>query len=294
MRVGINAGFGEPIRHEFGYLTGLGFAFVRQDIAPDMDDETLVARVTEFASAPVSPLFLLAGGTMRWRDEDRRVEPHEIAALAQRVLRAAREAGLTDLKIEVGNEPDLAHEGYSKRPQDFAEAVRQTRDAARAERFTGEIVAGGISNLNQRGLDFLRDVVASGKLPRDITIGFHRYPDGDGPQNPHAGFASRDEEWAELRRLARRYRVACTEVGHHTAERRLSAFKKGAISDATAAEHMLFDLKFFKSKGCSMVAVYQLNDGPGDGALDRYGIRRLSGDDKPMAASIRAWLRKGS
>jgi hypothetical protein len=293
MLIGLNAGFGDPIAFEFPNLTPRGFTVVRQDLRAHFDDGYLRSLVQEFTAAPVTPLFLLAGGHIDTPDHLSRIEPHEIAALGHRVVAAATEAGLANYWIEVGNEPDLSHVDYRTRPQDFAIAVQQTFDAVRAAGFIGPVVSGGIANLSRASLTYLERMLNEG-LPADIVIGFHRYPRGLGPENPQHGFASREDEWQELQRLANGRAVACTEVGHHTAPRKHTLLGfipwNTRVSDDHVAAHVVFDLEFFRSRGCLLTAVYQLNDGPSnDLHLDRYGIRRQDGTWKPAAAAIAAF-----
>jgi hypothetical protein len=293
MLLGINAGFGAPIAFEFPHLTSRGLTVVRQDLRAHFADDHLQALVHEFAGAPVVPLFLLAGGHIDTPDGVSRIEPHEIAALGQRVVGHAAEVGLTDYWIEVGNEPDLAHVDYKTRPADFAVAVQQTFDAVRAAGFGGPVVSGGICNLSRASLTYLERMLNQG-LPADVIVGFHRYPRGLTPENPQDGFSSRDAEWQELQRLANGRAVACTEVGHHTAPREYRLWgiipMKRRVSDAEIAQHVVFDLHYFKSRGCLLTAVYQLNDGPNnDLHLDRYGIRRQDGTWKPVADGIRTF-----
>jgi hypothetical protein len=290
MLLGINAGFGEPVAHEFPALTPLGVRVVRQDVRAHFTDDHLRALVAEFAGAPLAPLFLLAGGQID-TPLGFRVEPHEIAALGTRVVAMAAEAGLTDYLLEVGNEPDLAHVDYRTRPMDFATAVRQTRDAVRAAGHSGPVISGGICNLSRDSLRYLERLCVAG-LPDDVVVGFHRYPKGLTPRNAQDGFSSRDQEWQELQRLASGRAVACTEVGHHTAPRRhlLWGFipVRRRVSDADVAAHVVYDLAYFRERGALLTAVYQLNDGPSDDVhLDRYGIRRRDGTLKPAADAIR-------
>jgi hypothetical protein len=292
MLLGINAGFGDPIAHEFGLLAPLGFRVVRQDIRPHFTDEHLRGLVAEFVGAPLTPLFLLGGGHID-TPLGTRVEPHEIAALGGRVVDEAARQGLTGYWLEVGNEPDLAHIDYRSRPGDFAVAVQQAFDAVRAAGFAGPVVSGGISNLSRASLTYLERMLVEG-LPADVIVGFHRYPKGLTPANAQDGFASRDAEWLELQRLANGRAVACTELGHHTAPRKYLLWgfipTRKRVSDVEVAEHVVFDLDFFRSRGCLLTAVYQLNDGPsGEVHHDRYGIRRLDGTLKPVAPAIQAF-----
>jgi hypothetical protein len=291
MLLGINAGFGKPIAHEFPALAPLGFRVVRQDLRVHFTDEHLRALVAEFVGAPLVPLFVLAGGQID-TPLGFRVEPHEIAALGARVVALASGLGLTDYLLEIGNEPDWAHVDYRTRPRDFAIAVQQTRDAVRAAGFSGLLISGGICSLSRDSLRYLERMRVAG-LPDDVVVGFHRYPKGLTPRNAQDGFSSRDQEWEELQRLASGRAVACTEVGHHTAPRRhliggLIPVRR-RVSDADVAEHVVYDLSYFRERGCLLTAVYQLNDGPSDDLdLHRYGIRRQDGTWKPVAGAIRA------
>lgn len=290
MLIGINAGFGAPLAPDLPVLEQIGFDFVRQDVRVQRTDADIQELLTEFLGRPISLLVLVEGGDIG-HDRGARVEPHELAAHAVRVWRIARNIGLLDLRFEIGNEPDLAHADYRTRPQDFAVAVQQARDALRGAAFAGDIISGGIANLGAANLDYLEGMLQAG-LPDDVIIGFHRYPRGMGPRTPQKGFSSRDAEWRALMRLVDGRPVACTEFGHHTAPRPFGVFFRKRVSDVQVADHVMFDLDFFEARGCRMAAVYQLNDGQRDDVhLDRYGIRGTDGIFKDVAIRLQARLR---
>jgi hypothetical protein len=286
MLIGLNAGFGLPLGSDWPFITSIGCAVVRQEFRFEIDDATLALLMADFAGQPVRLLALLGGGSNE-KAAGGRIEPHEFAALGARVATAAAAAALTNVSIEVGNEPDIGHVDYSSRPADFADAIRQTHLAIRAAGFVGPVVTGGVSNLSPKRLDYLQQVVTAG-IPLDVVIGFHRYPHGLGPEVPHPGFANRDAEWARLQSIAGGRPVACTEFGHHTARRKylFLGLLRRRLSDQTVAEHITFDLAYFRDRGCLLAAVYQLNDGPTDTPIDRYGIRRADGTPKPAATAI--------
>jgi hypothetical protein len=292
MLVGLNAGFGETLAADFPFITSIDLAVVRQEFGFEIDDATLSQLIGEFVGRPTRLLALLGGGRNE-KIAGGRIEPDEFAALGTRVATAAAAAGLTDHLIEVGNEPDIGNVDYATRPGDFAEAVRQTHAAVRAAGFPGPVVSGGVSNLSPERLDYLQQMVLAG-LPADLVVGFHRYPHGLGPQEPHPGFASRDAEWARLQSIVAGRTVACTEFGHHTAKRKYLFWGfiplKKRLSDEKVAEHVVFDLTYFRDRGSLLAAVYQLNDGPTDTAIDRYGIRRADGTPKPAATAIAAFV----
>lgn len=289
MLVGLNAGFGDPLTADWPFIHSIGCRLVRQEFRFELDDARLGVLMADVATQPIQLLALLGGGRNQ-KAAGGRLEPHEFAALGARVVTAASAVGLTDVFIEVGNEPDIGHPDYTSRPADFGEAIRQTHAAVRAAGFVGPVVSGGVSNLSPERLNYLAQMVGSG-LPPDVVLGFHRYPHRLGPEVPHPGFSSREAEWARLQSIAAGRAVACTEFGHHTAIRKhgFLGLQKTRLSDQTVAEHITFDLTFFHDRGCLIAAVYQLNDGPTDTAIDRYGIRRADGTPKPAATAISAF-----
>ncbi|HUR32414.1 MAG TPA: hypothetical protein VM032_01370 [Vicinamibacterales bacterium] len=291
MRIGINAGFGDPLGHLLPFITATGFRIVRQELPTyPRNDERLRMLMHEFVGSPLVPLFLLGGGKMQRPDGTRRIEPDEIADVAAFVARTARALALDTYLVEVGNEPDLAHDGYASRPQDFAAAVRQTRDRLRAEQFTGLVVSGGVSNLNTRGIGYVERMLAPQgfTFPDDVVVGFHRYPEkGKAHGAPHAGFTSRENEMQRFTALIGARSHGCTEFGYHTATERvgLSSVRR---TDADVAASIMFDFAFFADHGCDVALLFQLNDGPDDTMEHRYGIRALDGTPKPVVSSIRS------
>ena len=198
-------------------------------------------------------------------------------------MQRAAEAGLTDnYALEIGNEPDLAHPFYANHPEHFAEALRYSYAAARAHGFTGPIITGGITNLNQRGLFYL-ERLAPATLPADLTIGFHRYPEaGRGPLAPHDGFTSRDEEWDTLRQPRRRaprrlHRVRLPHRGR----------RPHTLDDEDVAASVLWDLAFYDDRGDPSRRGLSAQR-RADRELDR-SLRRARADGtwKPVADAIR-------
>jgi len=293
MDLGINAGFGDPVTGEFPFFQQLGIGVVRQDLFAHGEDAPIEALVAEFANQPTKALFMLAGGKVQVPDGSNRVEPHILAARGRRVVVAAQAVGLHGYSLEVGNEPDIAHIDYASRPQDFAEAIRMVHMTVRPLGFDGNLITGGVSNLNQRGLEYLRAMLSTTVIPDDVVLGFHRYPEaGRGAVTPHKGFVSRDDEFQALERIRGDRRVACTEFGYHTAEDRMGMFARRRRSDVEVADSVQWDLDFFAQRGVLLAAVYQLRDGDRDVPEERYGIRRVDGTLKPVADALIARSRK--
>lgn len=290
IRVGLCAGFGASLRHEFAGIASYGFGTIRQDLYAGGDPAAVPALVAECAGAPCQMVFLIGGGSIM-RPDGNRIEPHELAAWTTAVIQAATAAGVTHYALEIGNEPDIACAGYAEHPEDFSEAIRQCYDAARVAGFQGPLITGGISNLNRRGLRYLTAMLAAEELPgSDLVIGFHRYPEGGrGPLAPHDGFASREDEWRALRTIVGRLQpLACTELGYHTAPS-----NPVTLSDADVAEAVLWDLAFYEDRGVPLAVVYQLNDGPTETWIDRYGVRTTDGTWKVVADRIRETYGEG-
>jgi len=288
MELALNAGFGDPIQHELALIASLGFTVVRQDLFAHGDGAPIETLVGEFTGQTVRPLFLLSGRTMEHDDGAERIEPHELAARATRLVAAANACGLVSYAVEVGNEPDIAHDGYASRPQDFAEAVRQSHEALRAAGFDGPVISGGVSNLNERGLDYLKRALAVGTVPADVIAGFHRYPEkARGALAPHDGFRSRDDEWNALMAISGSRALACTEFGYHTAPERIVGSITKTRTDRQVAASVMWDIQFYTERAVTVAAVFQLNDGPDPNQMEhRYGIRRMNGELKPVAIAI--------
>jgi hypothetical protein len=285
--LGINAGFGDPIAGEFPFLQRIGVAAVRQDLFAHGESAPIEALVAEFSNRPMHGVFMLAGGKMQIPDGSNRIEPHVLAARARRIVEAAQAVGLERYSLEIGNEPDIAHDGYASRPQDFAEAVRQVHAVVRPLGFAGDLISGGVSNLNERGLKYLQSMLSTSIVPADVVLGFHRYPEGGrGAEAPHKGFKSREEEFEALESLTGGRRVACTEFGYHTAEDRMGRFGHRRRSESEVADSVRWDLDFFARHNVLLAAIYQLNDGIRDVGEERYGVRRLDGTLKPVADAL--------
>jgi hypothetical protein len=214
--VGLNAGFGAPLAAEFAGLATYGFAVARQDVWTSEDLPIATALVTEFAGAPVRPLYLIGGGHMQHANGTV-LMPSELAMWTIETIEAAHTAGITNYALEIGNEPDIAHQVYADDPHVFAVAVRLCYDMARAHGFTGSVITGGIANLDERGMEYLATCVPT--FPRGVVVGFHRYPPAGGnAETPHAPYRSREDEWQHLMGVVDGRRVACTEFGYHTSE----------------------------------------------------------------------------
>lgn len=192
--------------------------------------------------------------------------------------------------VELLNEPDL----NGPTPADYEAAVQHI--SRHAEGAGLQLWAGCISNLNQRGLRFLKAAGVE-RWPASVAVSCHWYPHNDTNRNPHPGFVSRDHEVAELLALIGQRPWGVSEFGFHQASRKVSWLDRAlgvrgtAWTDDQVAEMVAEEWAFWEEKGAIGAVLYQLNDGPSAGSpkpqtLDTYGIRRLDGAWKPVASTF--------
>lgn len=194
--------------------------------------------------------------------------------------------------VEFRGEPDIGHPGNYADTQPIPPAeYRRLLFAFHAEaaRLGVRVWAGVISNLNQRGLEWLAAADPS-TWPTDINVSIHWYPHGDRPTNPHPGFRSRDHEVDVLKAIIGARPWLLSETGYHTGNRasrweRLFGIRR-QWSDAQVAQHVSFEWAFWERRGAVGAVLYQLNDGTTGDPLDKYGIRYLDGRWKPVARTF--------
>ncbi len=288
MKAGLNIpGYTASIGAELlSTLVDLGVETIRVDLP---DDGALAPIVGDFIDAPIRPMFLLHAASR-----------HE--ALADAALEAL---GSDGYDLEVFNEPT-----GSRGPQtgpgdmvtwaDYIEGILAVRHDARARGFTGRIYAGAPANIGPDWWGWLDDTMQ--RVPLDVDLAFHRYSykTQDDPARPWPPFASRLDELDALHRIANGRAVACTELGYHTAPERIGWWDAWRdyhrvgpfdvqLSDEDVLAHLVADLRLAALGGLAAVYVYSLNDGPGAGYSDRWGIRYANGTWKPAARCFAEW-----
>jgi len=236
----LQAGFGEPIGAEANELVrSLGFDGVRVG-APRNATFSMRAILQEVAQAGLEPLVVVS--TL---DEALSVP-----------------AGID---VEYLNEPDLT----ATPPDVYARA------ALAIQQHRGRCWAGAISNLNGRGLAYLDRVLAAAPALERVSV--HRYPrPGGNVHRAHEGFGSRESEVAALRRLIGDRLFGVSEFGYHTGK---DAWWRRRLTDYQVAERVEWEWRFWRRMGAAFATLYQINDGPTNTRLDRYGIRKRTADN---------------
>jgi len=281
MRVFLNSGGGQPYDPVvMGRIISVGFAGVRQGIPAGHRALLLCDDLVQYTG--VRPLLLLGSEIMAMGEP-----PPSFEALGRSAARAVQITGLEGVTFEIGNEPDIATR-YRYEPALFTEAVVRAAHAIWDVLPGARVVSGGVSNTNRRGLDYLRAAVRAG-LPH-VVIGFHSYRTHTTPDTPHDGFACRQDEMAELRRIAAGRPLWNTETGWHTAEQRLGWGRTLRWTDQQVADFVVQELAFLESEGVAVATVYQVTDGPTDTPFDRFGVWRVDGGEKPLARALRTFI----
>ena len=252
MYLGINAGFGDPIAHEFPALRERFFTHVRQDLHHLIDPVRVQMLVREFAQpgAP-TPLYIVRA------DQIPLLPPGSMAELL--------------------NEPN-----YTMLPEQYATAWEQAHELA--EPSGVQVFVGSISNLDRDALGWLSRAWKMMTV-RPSYVSVHRYPNTGGFAKAHKGFDRREDEVTALRQIIGSTPFAVTEFGYHTARQWRWGFWPFRWSEATVGSFCREEWQFWYYQGAVATFLYQLNDGPSRDRLDRYGIRTTRGQWKISSAS---------
>jgi hypothetical protein len=230
------------------------------------------ALVSAFVDQPLRPLFLL----------------HDVSH-AEPLLDALlpMEGRLLEPAIEVFNELE---EGRVDEVT-YVDGVTQVYEDARARRFHGRIIAGGLMNLSRDSLDFYARVMP--ELPPDVVIGFHDYPYGNqqGPRRPWPRSGGIDE----LKQIANGRDIVCTEFGWHTwwEEAGFWIWKRDVrLTDEEVYQKLVTDFRRYAARGdLDVVVAFQWRDGPAGSTdfRDYFGLHAADGAPKRQLDAIRDW-----
>jgi hypothetical protein len=267
----LNAGFGDPLpREDLALIKSLGYAGIRQDV-PTVS--VAAALVDNILAADLMGIFVVPV-----KDESACQE------IAHAVSVRAMQLGLARaVVLEAGNEEDLSGKRWSRDPLGWARLVADVALIAAAHSDTLRVVSGGVSSLSGSAMDWLRRSRVR-ELP--VGIGYHQYRSTP-PSEPLDGYASREAEFAALRRAAGHRAVWMTESGWHTAKRTEGHWpckRTWSYTDAQVADFLREEMRLNAEADAECFVTYQWNDGL-DPANDQdcFGIRRVDGTLKPQA-----------
>jgi len=261
MYFGINAGFGDSLTPEIESLTTLGFTEVRQDLQYLTTPEIIHQRLQELTKSRLRPLWIMRPEQLKYATAKNRVE--------------------------LFNEPNISNPRdtvtWPISPETYANLWNTVAIPAVAR---GVIVfAGSISNLDRRSLAWLQTAWSRMSVkPTHVSI--HRYAGSTGgTTKPHKGFANRDEEISALRDIVGNAIIAVTEFGYHNGRRTRWGLPLCAYSPWDVRTLLTEEWAFWSEHRVESAYLYQLNDGPSNKPIDRFGIRNINQQWKPGATA---------
>ena len=266
----------------------LGLTGIRTDIEPEIHEASVDALGKHEA---LSPLFLFGGGNISGWDRD--LFESMTCAVAKKIKREGYFKNVP-IYFEIGNEPDIAIEQWREDPEALADTYWECYRLVKSIHNKIEVITGGISNLNERGLDYLEDFMVA-KVPNNTIVGFHRYPNGPDMNNPHDGFASRESEMNRLQVLSEGHRLFCTETGFSEGPYKVSRrfplcflHRNVWVEKSVQAETFRREWNFYHRRNVIGMVWYQKVDGPNkNNILDHYGIYKATGAEKPICTTMR-------
>ncbi len=255
---GVQLIFREPVKagvhHE---LASLRWRVARAELDP-LEEERTGRIIEECEASPLIPLYLCY--------------PQQVYSLPW------------CCDAEILNEPDIGGHGWPRmEPADYARMVNTLVPWAQAHDIG--LWTGGISNPSGPALTWLGAVLA--RLDPSVHVCVHRYPQqtGDPFAKPRAGYASREEEAAVIRKVIGTRLWGISECGFSRARFRRLCWH-GRISQVQQLERTEQELRFWRAQGAHFVIVYQINDGPAD-SEEQFGLRAEDGTWNPVAQA--AW-----
>jgi hypothetical protein len=294
----LQAGFSELLGNKFlERIAALGFTGIRHDLGGSLSNVlTLVKELGEFEV--LSPIFLFGGGYIDgWTPERFFTHTTQVAKMIK--LNGYFQG--VPVYFELGNEPDIAVPQWRQNPKHLADTFWECYQAVKSIHGDIQMVTGGISNLNARGLDWLEEYLLAG-VPAKAIVGFHRYPNGHTVETPHDGFASREHEMNRLASLAEGRKLLCTEAGVSQGPyKQAKAFplcflnNNLWLTEEEQAEAFKAEWNFYRRRGVLGITWYQHRDGQyKNNILSNYGLYTSTDEEKLICGQIRELLLEGA
>lgn len=285
----LNAGFGEMLGEDWlNKIYNIGFAGIRTDIFSH-SRKAIVDELGTFKK--LSPIFLFGGGNMEGWTPDTFKE--QVALVSKQIT---DEGYFTDIPVyfEIGNEPDIAVSYWKRNPSRLNETYWDCYQIAKSINNKIEVITGGISNLNDHGLDWLETYMAD-PIPAGGIVGFHRYSNGPNMRDPHNGFESRADEFNRLQASTGAHKLFCTETGHsqgpHGVNRGFPLCWMKRHVYLTQEEQALAatnEWAFYKVRKVIGMVWYQHRDGQDHkDILSNYGIYDINSQEKAAVNAFR-------
>jgi len=264
------------------WIHSLGFYGARQGIR-HTDGADVILRILEsFHGVPeLKPLFLLP----LERELDK---IDEVLKSIMAIAWLLKEKGFDnpEVVVEVINEPDLF--GFPGEPEKAGVLFNGIHEILRFYLKEIVILSPSVSNMHQNGFTYFRRMRNRMETWRNFDIAWHRYPPGRHATTPHKGFENREREVEAIKELLDKP-IWITETGRSQVLRKKKSFpfcfmmEEILLSEGEQTAFAKDEYSFWKGMGVEAVNWYQINDGPNDQVLDRFGIRRFDGTPKDIA-----------
>jgi hypothetical protein len=193
--------------------------------------------------------------------------------------------------VECANEPDA---GTDKRytPADYVQLVRDVMAWAGDRRLVHgqdiRVWAGALSNFSASAFAYLEQILPG--LPAECGITMHWYPDRWAIRGPRPGFESRAAEVLALTSRIGSRPWGISETGWHTAPQSSGwwIFKqRWQWTDVQVRDVIRAELAWWQSRGAAFAVIFQINCGPTNTFIDRFGIRNFAGQWLPQAGAFK-------
>lgn len=179
---------------------------------------------------------------------------------------------------ELRNEPDI--EGPE--PEVYRDLLWEAAEVA--DEYGVTLCGPAVSGFHKRGLGYLK---AIGPLPPNVICSIHDYPEPGG----YWSDAKAAEKLRALRDIIGPDRhIIYSEMGAHTAPERFGRRPFSQTVQRTNEEALIYLQEafiFLTVNGIDAAVVYQLNDGPENVPLHRYGMRDINGKWKIQMRAFR-------
>lgn len=261
---GVHAGFGECLGADtLDLLATWQPDCLRIGIEPDK--HPLEAVLDEMIGRPWTPIVCV----------DLRLAVAPIVAYAQ--------SHLATYILELGNEPNL----HDYTPRAYADYVAaQLKDALDLGLPRDRIAVAAIPNCatdTLRWLDAVMGLLSPVDPDRTLLVSFHRYARILAGRQvlalPHTHHHSRAREFDALTTAAHHRGLLCTEFGFDSGARDSRGHDVTMQTDEQA-RLCARELEWMDAHNVKAAVWYQLNDGPTDQFIDRYGLRAFDGTVK--------------
>jgi len=124
-----------------------------------------------------------------------------------------------------------------------------------------------------RGIEYLE---ACAPYPTNMKGAVHRYGDDDHVSNPHKLFLSREHEVYAMH--------LALDWGRPWGVSETGWASTGTLTEDMAAHNWAWDWQFWERMMALFCVMYQINDGPGDGNINHFGLFRVDGTLKEAVA----------